>query len=237
MDNAIVKDETISNRYIAGVFVWMFIGLAVSAAAIFAFNTYTVCMRLIFVNDHFTSFAWLALLGPFGLSLLIRRGINSIHYLGLIVLYLLYAALIGACFSFILLDFVDASLFGIFAAISIVYGIAAIVGYHSKTNYNQVRPIFRMLVGGILIAIPIVYLFPDLQMQISSTIIGVLICICVAGFRFQDIRELGATIDPNDPSTKKMALLQALKLYVDFVNLLFFIILFFLKKNFSNRTP
>ena len=226
MDSTIVKDETIANRFIAGVFVWMFIGLGVSAAAIFAFNTYTVCMRLIFVNDHFTSFAWLALLGPFGLSLLIRRGINSIHYLGLIVMYLLYSALIGACFSFILLDFVDASLFGIFAATSIVYGIAAIVGYHSKTNYNQVRPIFRMLVGGILIAIPIVYLLPDLQMQISSTIVGVLICICVAGFRFQEIRESGATLDLDETSSKKMALLQALTLYVDFVNLLFFIIMF-----------
>ena len=226
MDNAIVKDETIANRFIAGVFVWMFIGLAISATAIFAFNTYTVCMRLIFVKDHFTSFAWLALLGPFGLSLLIRRGINSIHYLGLIVLFLLYAALIGACFSFILLDFVDASLFGIFAATSIVYGIAAIAGYHSQTNYNQVRPIFRMLVGGILIAIPIVYLLPDLEMQISSTIIGVLICICVSGLRFQEIRESGATLDLNETSSKKMALLQALKLYVDFVNLLFFIIVF-----------
>ena len=208
----------------------MFIGLAVSAAAIFAFNTYTVCMRLIFVNDHFTSFAWLALLGPFGLSLLIRRGINSIHYLGLIVLFLLYAALIGACFSFILLDFVDASLFGIFAATSIVYGIAAIVGYHSQTNYNQVRPIFRMLVGGILFAIPIVYLLPDLEMQISSTIIGVLICFCVSGLRFQEIRESGATLDLNETSSKKMALLQALKLYVDFVNLLFFILMFLLRR-------
>ena len=226
MDSTIVKDETIANRFIAGVFVWMFIGLGVNAAAIFAFNTYTVCMRLIFVNDHFTSFAWLALLGPFGLSLLIRRGINSIHYLGLIVLYLLYSALIGACFSFILLDFADASLFGIFAATSIVYGIAAIVGYHSKTNYNQVRPIFRMLVGGILIAVPIVYLLPDLQMQISSTIVGVLICICVAGFRFQEIRESGATLDLDETSSKKMVLLQALKLYVYFVNLLFFIIMF-----------
>ena len=230
MDNAIVKDETIANRFIAGVFVWMFIGLAVSAAAIFAFNTYTVCMRLIFVNDHFTSFAWLTLLGPFGLSLLIRRGINSIHFLGLIVLYLLYSALIGACFSFILLDFVDASLFGIFAATSIVYGIAAIVGYHSQTNYNQVRPIFRMLVGSILISIPIIYLLPDLQMQISSTFIGVFICICVAGFRFQEIRESGAMLDLNETSSKKMALLQALKLYVDFVNLLFFILMFLLRR-------
>lgn len=217
-------------RFMAMVFLWMFAGLAVTAACIYAFNTYTYCMRLIFVNDSFTALAWLALIGPFILSFIIRKGINAISFFGLCILFILYAALIGVCFAFILLEFVDSSLFGIFLAACLVFGAAAVIGYRTKTDLTQFKPILYMLLAGIIIITPVVFIFPDLDMGLMVGYIGVIVFIGLSALHFQDIKDTGAEIDLNDPSAKKMALLSALTMYVDFVNLFFFIVAIFVKK-------
>src|ERR1700741_3476307 len=93
-----------SRRFMGGGFFSRFAGLALKSACIYAFNTYTYCMRLIFTNDSSTALAWLSLIGPFIVSFFIRKGINAISFFGLGMLFILYAALIGVCFSFILLE-------------------------------------------------------------------------------------------------------------------------------------
>jgi FtsH-binding integral membrane protein len=222
--------DSTSRRFMAMVFLWMFAGLAVSSACLYAFNTFTVCMRLIFANDNFTALAWLALIGPFILSFIIRKGINAISFTGLCLLFLIYAALIGICFSFILLEFVDSSLFGIFLAACLVFGIAALIGYKTNTDLSQFKPILYLLLAGIIIITPVIFLFPDLDMSLTVGYIGVILFVGISAFHFQGIKETGAVIDLNDPSAKRMALLNALTMYVDFVNLFFFIIATFIKK-------
>ncbi|MGZ3778634.1 MAG: Bax inhibitor-1/YccA family protein [Mucilaginibacter sp.] len=217
-------------RFMATVFLWMFAGLAITSACIYAFNTYTYCMRLIFANDSFTMLAWLALIGPFVISFIIRKGINAISFFGLCILFILYAALIGGCFAFILLEFVDSSLFGIFLASCLVFGAAAVIGYRTKTDLTQFKPILYMLLAGIILITPVVFIFPDLDMTLIVGYIGVIVFIGMSALHFQDIRDTGAGIDLNDPSAKKLALLSALTMYVDFVNLFFFIVAIFVKR-------
>jgi uncharacterized protein len=217
-------------RFLAMVFLWMFAGLAITSACIYAFNTFTYCMRLIFINDSFTSLAWLALIGPFVVSFIIRKGINAISFFGLCILFMLYAALIGVCFAFILLDFVDSSLFGIFLAACLVFGVAAVIGYRTKTDLTQFKPILYMLLAGLIILTPVVFIFPDLDMTLMAGYIGVIVFVGLSALHFQDIKDTGAVIDLNDPSAKKMALLNALTMYVDFVNLFFFILAIFVKR-------
>lgn len=217
-------------RFMATVFLWMFAGLAITSACIYAFNTFTYCMRLIFVNDRFTALAWLALIGPFIISFVIRKAINAIPFFGLCILFTLYAALIGVCFSFILLEFVDSSLFAIFLAACLVFGGAAVFGYRTKTDLTQFRPILYMLLAGIIIVTPLVFIFPGLDMTLFVGYIGVILFFGLSALHFQDIRDTGSAIDLNDPSAKKMALLSALNMYVDFVNLFFFILAIFVKR-------
>jgi len=223
------KDSN-ARRFLAMVFLWMFTGLAVTSACIYAFNTYDYCMRLISNSNGFTGLLWLALIGPFVVSFIIRRGINAISFFGLGILFILYAALIGVCFSFILLDFVDASLFGIFLTACLVFGAMAVAGYATKIDLTQFKPISYMLLGGLVIVTLIVFIFSDFDLTLVDGIIGVIIFLGISAFHFQGIKETGAAIDLNDPSAKKMALLNALTMYVDFVNLFFFIIAIFFNR-------
>jgi uncharacterized protein len=219
-----------SRRFMVMVFLWMFAGLAITSACIYAFNTYTYCMRLIFANDSFTALAWLALLGPFVISFIIRKGINALSFFGLCILFILYAALIGVCFAFILLEFVDSSLFGIFLASCLAFGGAAVIGYRTKTDLTQFKPILYMLLAGMVIVTPVVFIFPDLDMGLFVGYVGIIVFMGISALHFQDIKDTGAAIDLNDPSTKKMALLNALTMYVDFVNLFFFLVALLIRR-------
>jgi len=225
-----VTADTTSHRFMAIVFLWMFAGLGITSACIYAFNTFTYCMRLIFANDRFTALAWLTLIGPFVVSFIIRKGINAISFFGLCILFILYAALIGVCFAFILLEFVDSSLFGIFLASCLVFGAAAVIGCRTKTDLTQFKPMLYLLLAGIIVVTPVVFLFPDLDMSLMVGYIGVVVFIGLSALHFQDIKDTGAAIDLHDPSAKKMALLSALTMYVDFVNLFFFILAILVKR-------
>jgi len=220
-----------SHKFMTWVFLWMFFALAISSACVYVFDTYDYCMRLIFVKDTPTALFYLALIGPFILSFIIRKRINSISFASLCILFVIYAALIGVCFSFILLAFVDSSTFAIFLASCLAYGVMAIVGLFSKQDLSQTRPILTFLLAGLIIVTPLVFLFPDLDMGLWFSYGGVIVFLGLSALHFSDLKENGENVDLNDPSAKKMAILLSLSLYADFVNLLIFLVALFGKSS------
>jgi uncharacterized protein len=230
--HATVTADVTSRKFITRVFAWMFVALAVTSACVYAFNSFDYCMRLIFSNDRFTALAWLSLIAPFILSFIIRRGVNSISYTGLCVLFILYAALIGVCFSFILLEFVDSSLFGIFQACCLVFGIAGITSYTTKTDLTQFKPILYLLLCGLVIVTPVVFLLPDLQMNLWVSYFGMILFFGIAALSFGSMKETAMQPGLDAATAKRLAILSSLSLYADFVNLFFFVIgIFFSRKN------
>jgi hypothetical protein len=141
-----------------------------------------------------------------------------------------YTILIGICFSFILLDFVDSSLFGIFAASCLVFGMAAFISANTQIDFACFEAILAMLTGGVIAVILMVIYLPDLQMEVFTSCIGVVAIIGIAAFHFEGLKELGNIPDSDEKSSNKLALFCALKLYIDYVNLVFFIIYLFIRK-------
>jgi uncharacterized protein len=216
-------DDT-SHKFMTWVFSIMFIALAISSACVYAFDTYDYCMRLIFVKETPTALFYLALIGPFILSFIIRKRINSISFASLCILFVIYAALIGVCFSFILLAFVDSSTFAIFLASCLAYGVMAVIGLFSKQDLTQTRPVLTFLLAGLVIVTPLVFLFPDLDMGLWFSYAGVVVFLGLSALHFSDLKENGENVALNDPSAKKMAILLSLSLYADFVNLFIFLV-------------
>jgi uncharacterized protein len=219
-----VNHEQTADRFLTSVFMWMFLALTISSVCLFLFNYVDSFMRLLFMNGNPTILAWFSIPAPVILALIIRHGINRISYAGLCALFVVYSALVGTCFSFVLLDWVDSSLLGVFLVSAIVFGIMAVAGYVTKTDLSKFRSLLMMLVIGILMATIIVFCFPGLELQFWVSCLGVAVFLGLTTFHMQDIKSQAESIDHNDPSTKKMALLGGLTLYFDFVNLFVFLI-------------
>jgi len=222
-----VNHEQTADRFLTSVFMWMFLALTISSVCLFLFNYVNSFMRLLFMNGNPTILAWFSIPAPIILALIIRHGINRISYAGLCVLFVIYSALVGTCFSFVLLDWVDSSLLGVFLVSAIIFGIMGIAGYITKTDLSKFRSLLMMLVMGILMATIVVFGFPGLELQFWVSCLGVAVFLGLTTFHMQDIKRQGESIDHNDPSTKKMALLGGLTLYFDFVNLFVFLIKMF----------
>jgi len=217
------SDEA-SHKFMTWVFAMMFIALAISSACVYVFDTYDYFMRLLFVKGYPTALTYFSLIGPFILSYIIRKRINSTSFTGLCVLFVIYAMLIGVCFSFILLMFVDSSTFAVFLASCLAYGIMAVIGLFSKQDLTQTRPVLTFLLAGLIIVTPLVFLFPGLDMDLWFCYGGVFVFLGLSALHFSDLKENGENVDINDPSAKKMAILCSLSLYADFVNLFIFLV-------------
>jgi FtsH-binding integral membrane protein len=226
----ILDVDKASHKFMTWVFSMMFFALAISSACVYVFDTYDYFMRLLFVNGDPTALTFFSLIAPFILSFIIRKRINRISLAGLYILFIIYAALIGICFSFILLDFVDSSTLAVFLASSLAYGVMAIIGLFSKQDLTETRPILTFMLAGLIIATPLVFLFPDLDMSLWFSYAGIIVFLGLSALHFSDLKENGENVDLNDPSAKKMAILLSLSLYADFVNLFIFLVGLFGKR-------
>jgi FtsH-binding integral membrane protein len=226
-------DDRASRHFLAAVFLWVFVALAVSSACLYLFTTNSYFINLLFVKSSGrpTALMWLSLISPFILSFAIRKGADNISYFGLCVLFIIYAAMIGTCFSFILYLFIDTSVFGIFLASCLVFGIAGVIGYAFKIDLTTIRPILYMLLAGLVIVTPVVFLVLLPEMSLWVSYIGVIIFIGVSAISFSDVRDIGKGIDHSDPDAKKLTLICGLQLYVDFVNLFVFLLAMFFGKS------
>jgi len=222
-----------ARRFTVGVFMLMFAGLAITSACVYTFNTYDYCQNLLVDQQgHISLLFWLSLFGPFLVSLVIRKGINAISVFGLYLLFLIYAALTGICFSYILaiLGVTDSSLFAVFITACLAFGIMGIVGFTTRIDPNQAKPIVYFLGGGLVAVIPIVFLFPGPDMSLGVSFIGVMVFMGMGILHFSDLRDTADQPGFDDATGKRMAVLYSLYLYADFVNLFFFLVAMLFKR-------
>ncbi|BAU55588.1 Bax inhibitor-1/YccA family protein [Mucilaginibacter gotjawali] len=221
-DNIVqINDTDASRRFLANVFMWMFVALGVSALSAYVFaNTPSLLMTLVDVTTgQLTGFAYIAMFSPLAFVLLMRFGLNRISYPVLALLFVAYATLTGISLSFILLIYTASSVTGVFLTSSIVFGIMAIAGYTTKTDLTKFGSILIMFLVGIVVA-SLVNLFlhsSGLQMLISY--IGVAVFVGLTAYDVQKLKNIGAGLAYGDATASKMALMGGLTLYLDFINL------------------
>jgi FtsH-binding integral membrane protein len=85
------------------------------------------------------------------------------------------------------------------------------------------------MLAGVIIIIPLVFLFPDLDMGLWFSWGGVIVFLGLSALHFSDLKENGQNVNIEDPAGQKMAILCSLSLYADFVNLFIFLVGLFAK--------
>jgi FtsH-binding integral membrane protein len=221
-NNVIQINETDSTRrFLANVFMWMFVALGVSALAAYTFaNTPSLLASLVDVTTgQLTGFAYIAMFSPLAFVLLMRFGLNRISYPVLALLFVAYATLTGISLSFILLIYTAASVTGVFLTSSIVFGIMAIAGYTTKTDLTKFGSILIMFLIGIVVASLVNMFLHSSGLQMLISYIGVAVFVGLTAYDVQKLKQIGAGVTYGDATASKMALMGGLTLYLDFINL------------------
>jgi len=220
--NVMQLDESSSSRrFIANVFMWMFVALGLSAgiAYLFATNGSLLSQLIDFNTGRRTGLGTIVTFAPIGFVLAMSFGINKLSAPILTILFLLFAVLMGASLSFVLLVYTASSVVGVFITASAVFGIMAVAGYTTDQDLTKFGSLMVMGLIGMIIATFVNMWIQSPGMSKAISYIGVAVFIGLTAYDVQKLKRIGAGLELGMADTKKMAIMGALTLYLDFINL------------------
>jgi FtsH-binding integral membrane protein len=228
-DGEITVDQVggIPRTFVANVFSWMVLGLAITGVMSWVFGTSDLIQLIISPTGGFTIFGWVALLAPFAFIIAMNMGLERWSPMTLIILFLAFSAVMGISLSTIFLRFNLGSIITVFAITSATFGVMAVVGYTTKTDLTKFGSILMMGLVGIIIAMVVNFFVQSGPLDYLISCIGVLIFTGLTAYDVQRIKRIGAGVEYGSATAMKLTILGATSLYLDFINLFLFLLRIF----------
>ncbi len=204
------------NRFINRVFGWMTVGLAVTGIA--AWLVASNAQAMLKVVRMYWFLIILEFVVVIGLSAAIRKLSAAAATMG----FLFFAALNGVTLSTIFLAYDANSITATFFATSGTFGVMGLIGWVTKKDLTSVGSLCGMGLIGLIIASLICCFFPNGMAWLFISIIGVAIFVGLTAYDTQKIKQLSIAVaegQVDEESGSKLAILGALQLYLDFINL------------------
>ena len=224
------SEQTHARSFIANVFLLMFIALGVSALFAWQFSINETLLSYLVSPTGLTGLGKITIFAPLGFVLIMSFGYRKLSSTALMALFIAYAIINGISFSFILLAFTPGSVLGCFLSASAMFGVMAFMGYTTDQDLTKFGRILMMGVIGIVIAMVINFFLHSSQLDYIISIIGVMVFTALTAYDVQKLKRIGEGLEYQDVSandTKKISILGALNLYLDFINIFFFLLRLF----------
>ena len=224
------KSQSIASSFIANVFSWMFLALAVTAVVSFFFASDPSLMGMM-INPQtggINMLGWVVFLSPFGFVLLMSMGYNKMSFGTLSLLFMVYSILMGISLSFILMIYTASSVALTFVVTSATFGIMAVLGYTTKTDLTKFGSLLMMALFGIIIAN---FFMHSSSLDYIISFVGVLVFTGLTAYDVQKLKQIGSGQKFGVMPNNKLVILGALNLYLDFINLFLFLLRFLGRRN------
>jgi len=187
---------------------------------------------LMFINETvlygFIRFRWLLLLATLGLVVWLSAGINRMSFKTATMLFALYSVVMGISLAPIFIAYETAILAKVFFITAGTFGTMALIGHFTNTDLSKLGQICFMGLIGVIIASIVNWFFKSPMLDYIISAVGVLV---FCGLTMYDVRKMKELIlsygYTADEQIGKIALLGALSLYLDFVNLFLYLLRFF----------
>jgi len=223
------QDLTVAKSFMTQVFGWMFLAMVVTAitAYWFASSPELVSSLRNIDTGGMTPLGWIVTLAPLGFVLLMSFGFQRLSPAVLTLLFISFSVLMGMSMSFILLVYTAASVYKTFAVTAAMFGVMAVTGYTTKTDLTKFGSIMMMGMIGLMIAMLVNFFMHSGTMDYIISVIGVLIFTGLTAYDVQRLKRMGAGAgEYGNENIKKLSILGALTLYLDFINLFMFLLRF-----------
>ncbi|MBW2575316.1 MAG: Bax inhibitor-1/YccA family protein [Deltaproteobacteria bacterium] len=206
------------NEFIRSVYNWMAIGLGLTGFVAFYVSNSEAMMRLIFGN-RLVFFG--LIIGELALVFSISARVNKMRASTATSLFLLYAALNGATLSTIFLIYTRSSITSTFFICAATFVASSIFGMVTKRDLTSMGQFMFMGLIGIVIASVVNLFVHSSGMSLIVSYIGVIVFVGLTAYDTQKLRTMAISQpDGLDGGTiRKAAILGALTLYLDFINL------------------
>ena len=235
MESSYTKSDTNNSRAIdrpaafamlmSKVYIWMTLALAVTGLTAYycAYNTNIVYS--IFTNS---ALMWGLIIAEFAAVIYLTARIERMSFMTAGVVFLVYSLLNGVLFSVIFLAYTMESIASTFFITAGTFGAMSLIGYFTKKDLSGFGRFLMMSLIGLLIATVVNLFLQSTMLMWICTYAGVLIFSGLTVYDTPKIKNMflmhGAEMNE---STMKLALMGSLTLYLDFINLFFYLLRIF----------
>jgi len=167
-----------------------------------------------------------ALFAPLGVVFALSFGINRISARTAQLLFWVYAGLIGVQFSSLFLVYTGMSIAQTFFSVAAAFAGLSLYGYTTKKDLSGWGSFLIMGVVGIFVALLINLFLQSPALQLAISAIGVLVFAGLVAYDTQKIKSLYFAVAGHGEAMAKSAVLGALNLYIDFINMFLFLLRF-----------
>jgi FtsH-binding integral membrane protein len=168
---------------------------------------------------------WVLFAIELGLVVAISAAINKISVDGARILFLLFSFIDGLTLASIFLIYTDASIATTFFIASATFGVMSVYGYFTDSDLTSWGKILFIALIGIIIALVVNFFLQSSQFEFIVSIIGILIFVGLTAYDTQKIKELSEKMAAEgDVNIAKMAIMGALTLYLDLINMFVFML-------------
>ncbi len=221
-----------STIFLAKVFNWMAIGLGLTGVIAFlTINSQTALQMLFTVQDGYAKPNMLLyglLIAELGMVFYLSARVQKISAQAATVIFLGYSALNGVTLSTILLYYTASSVAATFFVTAGMFGAMAVYGFVTKKDLSSWGSfLFMGLIGIIIASVVNIFLGSSMMSWVISGI-GVLVFTGLTAYDVQQITRMGeqGIMNGGEAAIRKGAIMGALKLYLDFINLFLMLLRF-----------
>jgi FtsH-binding integral membrane protein len=206
----------VHGEFMRRVYNWMGLGLALTACVALYTTSNHYLLSLIFKN----SLVFFGLIiGELALVVILSAAINRLQASTATLLFFLYSALNGLTLSVIFLAYTRASIASTFFVTAGTFGVTSFYGYTTQRDLTSWGSFFFMgLIGIILASVVNIFLHSPMIYWVV-TYAGILVFVGLAAYDTQKLKQMALAGFADEETARKGAVMGALALYLDFINL------------------
>ena len=213
-----VRDERVG-AFLSRVYGWMFAGLLVTAVTAFTVAASPALIETLILNRIVF---WALIIGQFGLVFYLSARVEKVAPATAAGLFILYSALTGVTSSVILLIYTGASITSTFIVTAGMFGATAVFGTVTKRSLAGVGQFMFMGLIGLILASIVGIFWQNSALQFVISVVGVLVFTGLTAWDAQRLKQMAVALP--DGRVGAYAVVGALSLYLDFINLFFFLL-------------
>ncbi|KPJ74989.1 MAG: hypothetical protein AMJ54_16130 [Deltaproteobacteria bacterium SG8_13] len=212
------ETQAIVNSFVRSVYNWMAIGLSITGVVAFYVANNPTLLQLIYGNPIVQIGLFI---GTLGMVFYISARIQKIQASTATGLFVLYSALMGAMLSFVFVLYTQTSIASTFFVCAATFVAVSIYGYTTKKDLTSLGSFMFMGLIGIIIASVVNIFLRSPAMHMIISYIGVIVFVGLTAYDTQHIKNMALTQPAglDGAVIRKGAIMGALKLYLDFINL------------------
>jgi FtsH-binding integral membrane protein len=206
------------------VYVWMTLALVITGFTAYGVATSPGIQQAIFTNQIVF---WGLIIAEFALVIGVSAAINRLSLATATLMFILYSVINGALLSSIFLIYTASSISTVFFITAGTFATMALIGYTTKTDLSSIGKYLFMALIGLIIATFVNFFIKSSGFDYVLSYIGVLIFVGLTAYDSQKIKQMLLQAPDAGEGAQKIALLGALSLYLDFINLFLYLLRIF----------